>query len=113
MTMVTVAEQALKNSTASVLATLRRRPEATGSFLSIDSQHLLQQIKRPFKVPRTRQVPVVPMVLALGAAVLGTTATVLLVRRLVAARRPSEEGALTGEEMSANSPTAEELATSR
>jgi hypothetical protein len=113
MTMVTEVENALKNATSSVLATLGRRSETTWSFLPIDSHQLMKQIKWPLKMPQTRQVPVVPIVLAAGAAVLGTTATVLLVRRLVATRRAGVASEFTGEDISPNGQPDGELVASR
>jgi hypothetical protein len=98
MAMVTEVENAPKNATSSVLAALGHRSETTWSFLPIDAHQLMKLIKRPLKMPQTRQVPVVPIVLAAGAAVLGTTATVLLVRRLAATRRASVASGFTGTE---------------
>jgi|SRR5215469_755412 len=113
MTMVTEVENALKNATSSVLATLGRRSETMWSFLPIDSHQLMKQIRRPFKTPQNRQVLVVPIVLAAGAAVLGTTATVVLVRRRVATWHACVASEFTGEEISPNGQPEGELVTSK
>jgi hypothetical protein len=113
MTMVTEVENALKNATSSVLATLGRRSETIGSFLPIDSHQVKKQIERPFKGSQTRQVPVVPIILAAGAAALGTTATVLLVRRLAARKRADAVSEFTGEERSPDGQPDADLVASR
>ena len=110
MTMVTEAKNALKNSTSTVMSTVRRGTEAVERSLPIKVQRPIKQATHLVQKPRTRRVPLWPIVLTIGAAALATTA-VVLVRRLVKATYAIDDEGFT-EEISASGQPGEELVTS-
>ncbi len=111
MTMVTEAKNALKNGTSTVMSTVRRGTKAMEGSLPTNLRRPVKQASRIVEEPRTRRVPVWPIVVVVGVAAFATTTTVL-VRRLIAARYVNDEEEFTVEDFPASQPD-EELVTSR
>jgi hypothetical protein len=103
MNMVTDAKNALQNGTSTVLTAVRRRARAEERSLPLESHSPVKPAHRSSRAPLTRRVPVLPIALAVGVAVLGIT-SVFVARRLLVVRYAGDEGVFTADEVTSGKP---------
>jgi hypothetical protein len=91
MSIATEAKGALHNSTAAVRSTVQRRPRAVRRLARFAPEKLMRPVTHRHHESRgRRRVPIVPIVLAVGAV---AVATVVLRRMLAPVQCASEETA--------------------
>lgn len=91
MSIATEAKGALHKSTAAVRSTVQRRPRAVRRLARFAPEELMRPVTHRHHESRgRRRVPIVPMVLAVGAV---AVATVVLRRMLAPVQCASEETA--------------------
>lgn len=93
MTIVSDARSALQNGASTVLSTVRHN-KTTRRLLPVRTQELMKQLNRRIEPRRTpRRVPIVPIAISVGLAVVGTVGGIL-VSRYLAAKSANDEAAL-------------------
>ena len=85
MTIVTEAKGALRNGTAAVLSTMQHRQRTIRRLGRVRPQKLMKQMTRHIEARKARRVPVVPIVIASSAALVGAVVGTIVLRRYLAA----------------------------
>ncbi len=81
MTLMAEATDVVRNGATAVRSTLRSRQQAPQRTTRFSPEKLMKQVTQRFEKPKARRVPVAPIVIASGAAVVGVVVGILVLRR--------------------------------
>jgi ribosomal protein L18E len=91
MAIMTEATDVLRNGATAVRSTIQRRQKALKRSSRFSPEKLMKQVTQRFEKPKARRVPVVPIVIASGAALAGIVAGIVVLRRMLEAELATEE----------------------
>lgn len=91
MTLMTEATGVLRNRADDVRSTLQRRQRAMRRTTRFSPEKLIKQVTQRFEKPKARRVPVVPIVIASSAAVVGVVVGIFVLRRFLEVEQAPEE----------------------